>query len=124
MFVMGRFERNYLIMKIANKLVVASSLLIAAGCSHREKHVSYNEGYSAPTYGAGTSSYNSSSTYNSSTAVTPGASSTITTTPGTTTTVPGTTSLPEGTDSGLVTQVQQAIGNDPVLTSVAPNIQV
>src|SRR5690349_2490351 len=99
MFVVGWFEKlrteKYQIMKIANKLFVASSLLVAAGCSHHEKQARYNENYSAPSYGAGTSSYNSSSTYNSSTAVTPGASSTITTTPGTTTTVPGTTSLPE-----------------------------
>jgi osmotically-inducible protein OsmY len=105
-------------MKIANRLIVASSLLIAAGCAHHDRQANTNE-YS-PTYGAvgtsGTGAY-SSPTDRYSSADRSGRYSSPNQTD-------SSTSFNSQTDSTLTSQVQQSIKNDTSLAGFSSGIMV
>ena len=105
-------------MKIANRLAIVSSLLLAAGCAHHDKYSRYNE---------------SNPSYSSSTTITApsGAATEQSTTPSTgvgasaqsSTTIPS-QGFSSDTDRSLTTQVQQSLYNDPTLAVIAPSIQI
>src|SRR5437870_1080813 len=96
-------------MKIQNKLIIVCALLIAAGCSNREKQARYEQTTSAPTYGA---------TSATSLQAQPTPSQT---TPATTTTQPGAVTESENT---LITQVRAELNKDATLAAIVPNIQI
>ncbi len=109
-------------MKLAKYFAVASSLLLIAGCSHKEEHhARYSE---FPAYGgSSTTSASSSSTYQTGT----GASSSSPQ-PTTSSTASSTSpTLGQGQTQGdraLVAQVQQNLSQDTTLATVAPTIQI
>src|SRR5258708_691042 len=112
-------------MKIANRLIVASSLLLAAGCAHHDRQA--NTGYSSTTYGAvgssGTGAYSSNDRtgrYSSPSDTTTDTSRSFNSQSQTSTSVGGKV---EG-DASLTTQVQQSLKNDSSLASISSGIMV
>jgi trimeric autotransporter adhesin len=108
-------------MKLAKYFAVTSSLLLIAGCSHKEQHQArYSE---FPAYGgSSTTSASSSSTYQtgtgtSSSAQQPTSSSTASSTS------PTQGGQTQG-DRALVAQVQQNLSQDTTLATIAPALQI
>ncbi len=104
-------------MKIANRLIVVSSLLLAAGCAHHDRQT--NTGYSSTTYGAVGSSdrtgrYSSPSDTTTDTSGSFNSQSQRSTSSG---------GRVEG-DASLTTQVQQSLKNDSSLASISSGIMV
>src|SRR6266481_1309387 len=84
-------------MKISSKLTIVSSVLLIAGCAHRERQAQYNESHPSSSYAAGTTSqFQGNSQFQGRT----------------------------GSDQTLVTQVQDALKRDTTLAAIAPRIEV
>jgi len=98
-------------MTITRNLAVVCSLLVAAGCSHREKRAEYGEPTYAPAYGAAAPSQ-STTTAASPSSVNPEGISASSAAPG------------QATDKSVASQVKQSLSADPALASIAPNIDV
>src|SRR5215813_7282851 len=102
-------------MKIANRLAIVWSLLLAAGCAHHEKNSARYEPY--PSYGASNPSYSSSTTATAPS----GAATDQNTAPSTGVGASEQSSTtPQGQafsdrDRSLTTQVQQSLYNEPSL---------
>lgn len=118
-------------MKIANRLIVASSLLLAAGCAHHDRQTS--AGYSSTTYGtvgtSGAGAYSSTDRYNTSDRSarysSPNAS-TETSGSFNSQSSQNSASVSGGFqgDAGLTTQVQQSLKNDTSIANFSSGIMV
>ena len=112
-------------MRFQNHLSIVISLFLVAGCAKRGDYAYEGTTASAPVYVGSTAGYgdrnatdgNRETIYNSGTATT--AERTV---------LPGTTSIatatPSSSDQTVVTQIRQALSENPNLTEVLPNIQV
>jgi len=93
--------------KIQKKLSIVYMLLLAAGCSKREREARYEQSSSAPMYG---------STPGTTTQTQPGQNQ-----PTATTSQPGAISE---TDRTLVSQVRTELSKDTTLAAIVPSIQI
>lgn len=95
-------------MKITQTIVIASALLLAAGCAHEQQQAQYDESIS-PYRSDGTPRYEP---YGGS--YSPGGA-----------TVGASTSQPQSqSDNTIVTQVRQSLQQDPEIAPIVPNIQI
>jgi osmotically-inducible protein OsmY len=117
-------------MKRSTLTVVACSLLLAAGCAHKEKHANYESRTSAPTYSGTSTTYNYNQSTDTTTTRTPETTTSQYSTPQTSTTINNNQSTlqtqiePTASDTALISQVRAALNNDTTLVAVAPAIQV